>query len=240
MTADYVCAFRGRRDNYQVPVALAETGRLDRFITDAYVPAGGCLLALAALLPARWSEMLELRSDPGIPTERVRCLWATTALEHSRHYLGFSRRDTFAKLDQRFSHAAAARARRARANLLLYTPYAWEAFTEFSYPRHTPRKVLFHHHPHTDFENRLLAEDFKRFPEIALSYAEATGWRLPASLQARVANCWRPADLIICASTFTRRTLAEAGADSERCTVIPYGFEMPPAFRQNVERRNDE
>ena len=36
----YVCAFRGRRDNYQVPLTLAEAGQLDRFITDAYVPAG--------------------------------------------------------------------------------------------------------------------------------------------------------------------------------------------------------
>ena len=33
--------------------------------------------------------------------------------------------------------------------------------------------------------------------------------------------------MIMCASTFTRRTLLEAGADFERCVVIPYGFEMP-------------
>jgi glycosyltransferase involved in cell wall biosynthesis len=224
----YVCAFRGRRDNYQVPLALAETGRLDRFITDAYVPASCLRLVVATPLPARWSETLALRSDPGIPTRRVRCLWATTALEHSRHRLGFSRIDTFAKLDQHFSRAAAARARRARTNLLLYTPYAWEAFAEFTYPRHIPRKVLFQHHPHTDFENRLLAEDFKRFPEIGLSYAEATGRRLPASLQARTADCWRLADLILCASAFTRRSLLEAGADSKRCVVVPYGFEMEP------------
>ena len=172
--------------------------------------------------------MLARRCEPGIPAGRVRCLWATTALEHSRHHLGFSLTDTFAKLDQRFSRAAAARARRAKTNLLLYTPYAWEAFAESRYPRHTPRKLLFQHHPHSDFENRLLTEDFKRFPEVGCSYAEATGLSLPAALQARTANCWRPADLIMCASTFTRRTLLEAGADFERCTVVPYGFEMPP------------
>jgi len=32
----YVCAFRGRRDSYQAPLALAEGGLLDQFITDAY------------------------------------------------------------------------------------------------------------------------------------------------------------------------------------------------------------
>jgi len=224
----YVCAFRGRRDNYQVPLALAENGRLDRFITDAYVPAGCRRLAAAAPLPARWKEMLGRRWEPGIPPARVRCLWATTALEHSRHRLGFSRTDTFAKLDQRFSRAAAARARLAKTDLLLYAPYAWEAFAESRYPRHTPRRVLFQYHPHVDFENRLLTEDFKRFPEIGLSYAEATGCRLPASLHTRIANCWRPADLILCASTFTRHTLLEAGTDFERCAVVPYGIDMPP------------
>ena len=193
-------------------------------------------------LPAAGKKCWRLRCEPGIPPARVRCLWGTTALEHSRHRLGFSRMDTFAKLDQRFSHAAAARARRTKTNLLLYTPYAWEAFAESSYPRHTPRKVLFQHHPHADFENRLLTEDFKRFPEIGLSYAEATGCRLAASLHGRIANCWRPADLILCASTFTRRTLLEAGADFERCAVVPYGSEMPPlaveALKGN-ETRNE-
>ena len=29
----FVCAFRGRRDSYQVPIALAEIGQLDAFVT---------------------------------------------------------------------------------------------------------------------------------------------------------------------------------------------------------------
>jgi glycosyltransferase involved in cell wall biosynthesis len=237
MIGKYVCAFRGRRDNYQVPLALAEAGRLEQFITDAYLPAAGCALASAAPIPARWKEKLALRWGANIPAARVRCLWATTALEHTRHHLGFARIETFAKGDKRFSQAAAARARRTKTNLLLYTPYAWEAFARSQYPRHTPRKLLFQHHPHSDFENRILTEDLKRFPEIGLSYAEATGLRLAPSLRARTVNCWRVADLILCASTFTRRTLLEAGADFARCIVVPYGFEMPPT---TVEPAMDE
>ena len=229
MSGNYVCAFRGRRDNYQVPLALAEIGRLDQFITDAYMPAACRGLAMAAPLPAGWKERLALRCEADVPAARVRCLWGTMALEHTRHHLGFSRMETYAKLDKRFSRAAAARARRTKANLLLYTPYAWEAFARSNYPRHAPRKLLFQHHPHSNFENHVLTEDFKRFPEITLSYAEATGCRVAASLRGRIANCWKVADLIICASTFTRRTLLEAGADFQRCIVVPYGSEMPPA-----------
>ena len=138
----YVCAFRGRRDNYQVPLTLAEAGQLDRFITDAYVPAGYRRLAAALPLPSHWNEMLARRCEPGIPQDRVRCLWATTALEHSRHHLGFPRTDTFAKLDQHFSRAAAARARRAKTNLFLYrrTP---GSLRRISLPAaHTPQGAL--------------------------------------------------------------------------------------------------
>jgi hypothetical protein len=34
--SQYICAFRGRRDNYQVPLALAEKGLLKQIITDFY------------------------------------------------------------------------------------------------------------------------------------------------------------------------------------------------------------
>ena len=36
MKNEYVTAFPGRRDSYQVPLALFENGRLAKFVTDAY------------------------------------------------------------------------------------------------------------------------------------------------------------------------------------------------------------
>jgi hypothetical protein len=36
----FVCAFRGRRDSYQMPLALAEVDLPDRFVTDAYASCG--------------------------------------------------------------------------------------------------------------------------------------------------------------------------------------------------------
>ena len=47
----YVCAFRGSRDHYQTPLALAEGGLLDRLITDGYgTPA---IRALAGRISGR-------------------------------------------------------------------------------------------------------------------------------------------------------------------------------------------
>ena len=135
----YVCAFRGRRDSYQAPLALAEAGMLDQFITDAY--AMPWVTAAAQFAPQPIRTKAAFRSETGIPAERVRCLWGTTILEHMRHRMGCSPSVTFAKLDQHFSRAAAARAKRTRTHLFLYSPYAWEAFS--TRYRHAPRKVLF-------------------------------------------------------------------------------------------------
>ncbi len=224
MSAPYVCAFRGRRDDYQVPLALAEAGRLDRFITDAYASPG--LLQLADRLPPRLQKVVRFRHKPGLPPERVRCLWGATLEEHLRHRLGFSRAATYAHIDGRYSEAAAARARAVRGDLLLYSPYAWEAFT--GRYRHTPRRVLFQFHPHANTEERLLRADVARFPEIAHSFAQETGQGVPEKLRQREGSCWRHSDRILCASTFTQSTLLEAGADPAQCLVAPYGIEDVP------------
>ena len=222
--SQFVCAFRGRRDNYQVPLALAENGLLEQFITDFYT--GNFLQQVAHNFPTCWQRKLAFRREPSIPTERVKSLWGTTLLEHTRHYLGLSRAATFSWLDQDFAHAAASRAQKTKSDLLLYTPYAWEAFT-VPY-LHNPRKILFEFHPHPEFQTRLLTEDLKRFSFVQQSYQEETGNHLPHQLQVRIKDCWQHADLILCASSFTRQTLLAAGAEPSSCKVIPYGIDLPP------------
>ena len=220
----YVCAFRGRRDDYQVPLALVEAGRLDQLITDAY--AGPALLRAAKFLPARWRSAVDFRQKPGLAPSLVRSLWGLTLVEHFRHRTGRSRAETYALIDRRYSEIAAARARETRADLLLYSPYAWEAFN--ARYRHTPRRVLFQFHPLPSYEERLLQADYDRFPEVARSFAQETGQELSAALRERVESCWRHADRIICASSFTLHTLLQAGVDPAKCVVAPYGIEVPP------------
>ena len=92
----YVCAFRGRRDSYQVPLALAESERLDQLITDAYATPWVRFAANFAAESVRGK--VNFRSQDGIPSDRVRCLWRTTALEHIRHKLGYAPTSTYGKV----------------------------------------------------------------------------------------------------------------------------------------------
>jgi len=226
----YICAFRGNRDKYQIPLALAESELLDQFITDFYT--NNFLQHINPILPSRWQNKLRSRFlESRIPSERVKSLWGTTLLENSRHYLGFPRAYTVALLDEHFAHAAIAQARKTKSNLLLYTPYAWEAF--LATYRHDPRKVLFEFHPHPEFQSFLLTDDFNRFPFIEKSYKEHTGNNLPERMQRRIRDCWKYADQILCASSFTKQTFIAAGVEPHLCHVIPYGIDTPePPFQQ--------
>lgn len=219
--ARYVCAFRGRRDSYQVPLALAEANLLDSFVTDAY--AGPALRSLACLAPSRLRRMIEFRYLDRIPDARVKCLWTSTALEHLRHKLGFRRARSYQLLDRHYSLAAAKQAEATQADLFLYSSYAWEAF-QYRYSHH-PRKVLFQYHPHPEFESGILAGDRQRFADrIDFDPRHDTAAGDPLGSRGD-RDGWKHADLIICASTFTKRSLLSAGASPEKCIVIPYGVD---------------
>jgi len=126
-----------------------------------------------------------------------------------------------------YAETAAQRARQTGSHLLLYTPYAWEAFRA-TYP-HRPRRVLFQYHPHGGVERRVLREDTDRFAEFEFDVDRRmeTGATLTDAQRRRVEEVWRHADLILCASSFTRRTVVEAGAEAQNCAVIPYGVDFP-------------
>jgi glycosyltransferase involved in cell wall biosynthesis len=219
----YVCAFRGRRDSYEVPLALAESGNLERFVTDYYqTPA---LSFATRFLPARLRERLEGRWKDGIPPERVKCLLGSTLLENLLIATGRAPAATFMEFDARYSRAAARIARRERSDLFLYSAYALPAFREeFA---HAPLKVLFQFHPHADLERSILERDRGQWQREGLSFSDRLSSVEAPSMQPEYDLGWSYADHIICASTFTKRSLCEAGADAARISVIPYGVEIP-------------
>jgi glycosyltransferase involved in cell wall biosynthesis len=231
----YVCAFRGARDRYQAAVALAETGELETLITDAY--ATPLARALRPLLPRSIGDKLNERRADGLPAERVQCLWGTAVHEQIRHRLGYAPRATWLKLDRKFGAAAAEEARRTRADLLMYSPYAWEAFTAAYH--HHPRRILFQYHPHPVLESKILDDDAKRHPGFGESFTDGVSESIAPELLARERDSWRHADAIICSSSFTRRSLVEAGCSASICHVVPYGVSpaprhdtpQPPGFR---------
>lgn len=223
----YVCAFRGRRDSYQVPIALAEAGKLDLFIADHYF--GVTERLVTPLLPQRLSESVRGRYDARIPRERVRRLRLIAASESAARLVKVSAAQLYGVFDPIYGRVAAREARRRKSDLLMYSSYAWEAF-QASY-RHTPRKLLFQFHPHHALEEAILDADRRTSAEHGICFGrQRVGLRTggPTARQ-RGDAAWQLADHVICASSFTMHSLLEAGADPSKLSVVPYGILLPDA-----------
>lgn len=218
----FVTAFRGRRDGYEVPVALAEHGLLDTFLTDRfYGPLG---VAASGLLPTRLAEKVRGRHDPRLPSDRVSRLRGV-ALREALHR--GSSETLYDRFDPEYGLAAAAVARRNRSDLFLYSPYAMPALT--ARYRHDPRRIVFQFHPHITLERSLLIADLESPTRRGMAPTQEFDSVLtPFRARIDADESWRLADHIVCASSFTKRSLIEQGAAPAMMSVIPYGVDLPP------------
>jgi glycosyltransferase involved in cell wall biosynthesis len=204
---NFVCGFYGARDGYEVPVALNEAGLLEVLLTDFY--GGGGLLAKSGLARA-------VRENEKLPAYKVR---GSLVLSLVKRVCG----KVFADPEQRnlwpdamLSRRLAREAERRSAHILTYEPYAVPR-PAVGFPDGR-KQVVFYYHPHVDTEDAIYREDERRFPDF---YSEErvtdSPWRR------RTADAWKHADLVVCASSFTKQSLIAAGMEERRIAIVPYG-----------------
>jgi glycosyltransferase involved in cell wall biosynthesis len=216
----FVVAFNRDRDFYQVPLALHEAGMLSSLVTDFYFPHDRPLLRR---LPGLAS--LHHRCAPGLPSAKVHGSWAALLAQAAAKAMRHDPLALFDRVDRTLALAALHHAEREGAHLFLYSGYAYHAFV--SERSRSMLKGLFVFHPHAQLIRRILAEDVARYPECRQSYsAEYETEERGAASEAREQE-WAHADFIACASSFTARSLQEAGYDSTKpVTIIPYGSDV--------------
>ena len=209
----FVCGFYGARDAYEVPLALEEAGLLASLLTDFY--GDGSFLARAGLARAA-------RQKVGLPAQKV-C--GSLLLAAARNVAGRFFRDAELQnhlTDQWLSRRIGRQAARLGAHIFTYEPYAVPR-PPGGFPSGR-RQVVFFYHPHVDTEDAIYRADQKKFPEFYGSdRVTDSPWRR------RTADAWKHADLVICASSFTKRSLAAAGMEERRIAVVPYGTAQPKA-----------
>jgi glycosyltransferase involved in cell wall biosynthesis len=204
---NFVCGFYGARDGYEVPVALNEAGLLEVLLTDFY--GSGGLLAKSGLARA-------VREHEKLPADKVR---GSLALTLARRVCG----KVFADPEQRnlwpdalLSGRIMHESERRNAHIFAYEPYAVPR-PAGGFPDGR-KQVVFYYHPDVDTEDAIYREDQRRFPEF---YSEKrvtdSPWRR------RTADAWKHADLVLCASSFTKQSLIAAGMEGRRIAIVPYG-----------------
>lgn len=218
----FVTGAAGRRDDYQVPIALADAGLLSRHVTDVYAP--DLLMPLLGQLGA-WGLKARRRHSAGLPSRLVH-VSRRLALQKATAAVVPTWRHRLQGDQNAISLSALRQAQQHQAALLLYAGYAYQAFTAEA-PSVRPR-ALFQYHPHIRDSAAILRADAERYPFMRqaldqLERDEQDPTNLP---ELEIAN------LVICNSTFTAATCLSLGIEASKVRVIPYGIERLPEQQQ--------
>jgi glycosyltransferase involved in cell wall biosynthesis len=216
-SARAVVCFAGPRDHYEGAAALAESGQLERLVTDAYFGAQ----AWHDYAPGPGRDYIHVRRHPLIEASAVSVSARAFFWESVGRLPCVSQQAFRNRKDAAIGRHAAWVAESTGAHLLAYSYYAGAAFNA---GRNLRTRLLFQVHPPVLPLRRLYQEEIEREPAARASLsAEMEILPLDAHAEAEQAA---PAQAqgILCASHFTRRTLIEAGA-SAPIKVVPYGVD---------------
>jgi glycosyltransferase involved in cell wall biosynthesis len=211
----------GRRDHYQVQLALHEAGALDRVFTDFYAPHW--MIALAERISMPLAQTLRLRHHPELSARYFSGDWLKKELIFRS--LGWRGQTLAERYDvlERFLSQRVARyvVRHPDIGLVCYS-YYWRAVAEArAAGLWAGPAVVFQVHPVPSHVRRVLAEDRAK---TGLSYLpEPEELAAPESDQSYLASL-AYADGIIAASSFTAQGLEEEGVPANKIRVVPYGF----------------
>jgi glycosyltransferase involved in cell wall biosynthesis len=216
-SARAVVCFAGPRDHYEGAAALAESGQLERLVTDAYFGAQAWHNHAAG--PVR--DYIHARRHPLIEASAVSVSARALFWESAGRLPCVSQQACRNRKDAAIGRHAAWVAESTGAHLLAYSYYAGAAFNA---GRNLRSRLLFQVHPPVLPLRRLYQEEIEREPAARASLsAEMETLPLDAHAEAEQAAPSQ-AQGILCASNFTRRTLVEAGATAP-IKVVPYGVE---------------
>ncbi len=220
-----VLVHAGARDAYQLALALAEAGLLGRLFTDLFWPAEKRWLNAVARRFQHFHRQALQRSKKGVPFAFVKMNWwrglLCLAAERIRSVPPSLRRRAYRTADAALGRAAGRWAARTGAGLLSYSYYGFDAMRQYRGPA-----MLFQVHPHPATVRRLLQQELAEHPECAESLEQEWELALPEEDFAHLVAETQMASCFLAASSFTRNSLIEHGANPASITVIPYGVDL--------------
>ena len=221
-----VITFAGARDRYQSALALQEHGALEALVTDAYCPAAWSRFSL---LGASFQRLAAARNAEGLPAGKVVTSW-TSCLRSLGARID-RRKDSphLAAADRLLSAKAAQVALARKVPLIAYSYYAEPAFRMME-SSGLPR-VLFQVHPNGKYLRELFQREIEKVPEAKSSLMGETEM---SPLFAHNDDTFVRSDAVICASSFTKHSLASAGSKAP-AHVVGYGVDLE-LFSARTER----
>jgi glycosyltransferase involved in cell wall biosynthesis len=197
-----VTCHAGARDHYQLSYSFDEIGILDSLVTDFYTPD-----SLRNFIKKRFNSNLSSSKVSGCWNDFIKAYFF-------KDYLGSN---------NSLSLRAAQRAIKSKSNLFACSYTASIGFNYLQSSDFDGRKYLFQLHPHPKSILNILNREISlgRTAEHDLSYEVEFDSAMIDSLMGEA----HLADAICVASSFTKKTLIDAGLKSQCIEVIPYGVD---------------
>lgn len=208
----YIVVHAGKRDDYQVSIALFENNQLQYLVTDDYF--------------FRYFIISEKR----IPLHKVKI--SITALFWLIMFKIFKYEKLQFYKDRALSNKATKLANKTNSNLLAYSYYALPAFINL---KPQLKKILFQLHPYSLYVKNIFEEEIKLIPEAIHSLKKENELLLSKSQLDYLNNEINFADKIICASSFTKKSIIHY-FPKMNISVVPYGVNFDNfIFRNKVQ-----
>jgi glycosyltransferase involved in cell wall biosynthesis len=227
MTQQFVTAFNGARDYYEVPLALHEMGLLRSHINDFYCPD---FLASFTRVPYK----IRRRHRTGLPSWRVNIELRAAIKQYFSSIK--SPYDPYFAIDRSLSLAAARVALKTESQLFLHSQYAYWAFQALP----DRKRFMYQYHPHPASVREMLRNDYSLHPEVRWSFENERDSQPLDRQRTEALQEWKMADGIVCASSFTKSSLVQQGCRPDIIKVVPYGIfsDSNARFGRVQDRRN--
>ncbi len=223
----WLCCQLGAREHYAIPRALFRVGMLGSLVTDAWVPPSSLLAKCCG-----HSSKLRHRFHSELRDARVKAFNSSLVLfemlagaRESRGWPKILARNRW--FQRKIVNALTSDFRPLTSDAPVLLSYSYTALEPFRYAKSHGWKTLLVQIDPGPEEERIVAEEAARVPELAADWHPAPPeywafWREECKL----------ADRIVVNSEWSREGLIRGGVPAEKISIIPLAYETPEVSGQ--------
>lgn len=214
----YIVVHAGKRDDYQVALALAESNLLFALVTEAYFPLDKkWFVSIANFLGL--TSSLHKRFKTGLPSSNV------VVSKRAFFYQVLFSLTKNIKYDLKKGYVLGEKARilslKNNIPIIAVNTCAQHAFLNNS----IEPKILFQFHPQADFVKQLFQEEMQLNPKSVKTLRQEYEFSLSKEELDVLSSEVKLATHFICASSLTKKSLTFKGISEDKIKIIPYGVD---------------
>lgn len=214
----YIVVHAGKRDDYQVALALAESDLLFALVTEAYFPLDlNWLVSITNFFGL--TSSLTKRFKIGLASKNV--IVSKRAFFYELLFLLTKN----VKFDIKKGYVLGEKARtlslQNNAPIIAVNTCAQHAFLNNS----IQPKILFQFHPQADFVKELFLEEMQLNPKAKTTLGQEYEFSLSNAQLEILSSEVKLATHYLCASSLTKKSLTYKGISEDKIKVIPYGVD---------------